>query len=80
MLLTLEIAEVGNPDSESDHASGPTASVAPLSDGGRWVSAIACLLGYFWMLWDKEMQTWHDKFATDVVVPVSSYPVASWPN
>src|SRR3954447_2669385 len=47
---------------------------------GRWVSAIACLLGYFWMLWDKERQTWHDKFATDVVVPVSSYPVASWPN
>jgi uncharacterized RDD family membrane protein YckC len=47
---------------------------------GRWVSAIACLLGYFWMLWDKEKQTWHDKFATDVVVPVSSYPVASWPN
>ena len=47
---------------------------------GRWVSAIACLLGYLWMLWDKEKQTWHDKFANDVVVPVSSYPVASWPN
>ena len=47
---------------------------------GRWVSAIACLLGYFWMLWDKEKQTWHDKFATDVVVPVASYPVSSWPN
>src|SRR5437867_134169 len=29
---------------------------------GRYVSAIACLLGYFWMLWDKEKQTWHDKF------------------
>jgi uncharacterized RDD family membrane protein YckC len=47
---------------------------------GRIVSLIACLLGYFWMLWDKERQTWHDKFANDVVVPVSSYPVASWPN
>ena len=21
-------------------------------------------LGYFWMIWDKEKQTWHDKFAT----------------
>ena len=41
---------------------------------GRWVSAIPCLLGYFWMLWDKEKQTWHDKFATDVVVPVDAYP------
>jgi uncharacterized RDD family membrane protein YckC len=47
---------------------------------GRIVSIIACFLGYLWMLWDKEKQTWHDKFASDVVVPVSSYPVASWPN
>ncbi len=47
---------------------------------GRIVSAIPCLLGFFWMIWDKEKQTWHDKFATDVVVPVSSYPVSSWPN
>jgi hypothetical protein len=42
--------------------------------------AIACLLGYFWMLWDKEKQTWHDKFANDVVVPESAYPVQSWPG
>jgi uncharacterized RDD family membrane protein YckC len=47
---------------------------------GRYISLIACLLGYFWMLWDKERQTWHDKLASDVVVPVSSYPVSSWPN
>jgi len=46
----------------------------------RILSTIPCLLGYFWMLWDKERQTWHDKLATDVVVPVESYPVASWPN
>ena len=46
----------------------------------RILSAIPCLLGFFWMLWDKEKQTWHDKLATDVVVPVDSYPVASWPN
>jgi uncharacterized RDD family membrane protein YckC len=47
---------------------------------GRIISAIPCFLGFFWMLWDKERQTWHDKFATDVVVPVEQYPVASWPN
>jgi uncharacterized RDD family membrane protein YckC len=47
---------------------------------GRIVSTIPCFLGYFWMLWDKERQCWHDKFATDVVVPVSSYPVGRWPN
>jgi uncharacterized RDD family membrane protein YckC len=44
---------------------------------GRLVSSIPCLLGYLWMLWDKEKQTWHDKFATSVVVPESHYPVAT---
>ena len=47
---------------------------------GRIVSSIPCLLGYFWMLWDKEKQTWHDKIATTVVVPVEHYPVANWPG
>lgn len=39
---------------------------------GRIVSTIPLLLGYLWMLWDKEKQTWHDKFAGSVVVPESS--------
>jgi uncharacterized RDD family membrane protein YckC len=47
---------------------------------GRYVSAFALLLGYLWMLWDKEKQTWHDKFASSVVVPASSYPVEKWPG
>ena len=40
----------------------------------RWfvslISAAVILLGYLWMLWDKEKQCWHDKAANDVVVPV----------
>jgi uncharacterized RDD family membrane protein YckC len=47
---------------------------------GRILSGIACLLGYLWMLWDKEKQTWHDKIATSVVVPESAYPVSKWPG
>ena len=47
---------------------------------GKIVSGIACALGYLWMLWDPEKQTWHDKFADSVVVPVSSYPVSEWPG
>jgi uncharacterized RDD family membrane protein YckC len=35
----------------------------------RFASGIVCGLGYFWMLWDPEKQTWHDKIATTVVVP-----------
>jgi uncharacterized RDD family membrane protein YckC len=32
-------------------------------------------LGYLWMLWDKEKQTWHDKASRSVVVPLSAYPL-----
>jgi uncharacterized RDD family membrane protein YckC len=46
----------------------------------RILSTIPLLLGYFWMLWDAEKQTWHDKIAGSVVVPVSSYPVERWPG
>jgi uncharacterized RDD family membrane protein YckC len=41
----------------------------------RVLSWLAFGLGYLWMLWDREKQTWHDKAAGSVVVPVSSYPV-----
>lgn len=42
---------------------------------GRIVSAVVIFIGYLWMLWDREKQCWHDKFAGDVVVPVSAYPL-----
>lgn len=35
---------------------------------GRLASALPLFLGFLWMLWDKERQTWHDKFAQSVVV------------
>jgi uncharacterized RDD family membrane protein YckC len=38
---------------------------------GRYLSAIPIFLGYFWMLWDPQKQTWHDKIANSVVVPVA---------
>ena len=47
---------------------------------GKIISAIPCALGYFWMLWDPNKQTWHDKMASSVVVPTSAYPVAAWPG
>lgn len=46
----------------------------------RILSALPCLLGFLWMLWDAEKQTWHDKLATAVVVPTSAYPVTAWPG
>ena len=41
----------------------------------RYISGLVLLLGYLWMLWDRENQTWHDKAAGSVVVPVDAYPV-----
>jgi uncharacterized RDD family membrane protein YckC len=38
-------------------------------------SGLILVLGYLWMLWDREKQTWHDKAAQSVVVPVDAYPV-----
>jgi uncharacterized RDD family membrane protein YckC len=46
----------------------------------RILSALPLGLGYLWMLWDKEKQTWHDKLSTSVVAPVSAYPVDEWPG
>jgi uncharacterized RDD family membrane protein YckC len=52
---------------------------AALRTVGRFVSQLLCYLGYLWMLWDREKQTWHDKIATSVVVPTQYYPVDRWP-
>jgi uncharacterized RDD family membrane protein YckC len=41
----------------------------------RIISGLACLLGYLWMLWDRDQMTWHDKLSQTVVVPTSAYPV-----
>lgn len=35
---------------------------------GKFISTIVLFLGFFWMLWDPQKQTWHDKLAKSVVV------------
>jgi uncharacterized RDD family membrane protein YckC len=44
------------------------------------LSGLALLLGYLWMLWDPERQTWHDKASGTFVVPVTDFPVERWPG
>jgi uncharacterized RDD family membrane protein YckC len=48
---------------------------APIGMGrsvGRYfahiLSSFVCYLGYLWMLWDKDRQTWHDKLVQSVVI------------
>jgi uncharacterized RDD family membrane protein YckC len=38
---------------------------------GRYVSFPPFMLGYLWMLWDRDHQTWHDKLADTVVIPAT---------
>ncbi len=35
---------------------------------GFTISRVVLALGYLWMLWDDERQTWHDKIADTIVV------------
>ena len=41
---------------------------------GKYLSGLALGLGFLWMLWDGERQTWEDKLAYTVVVPADAYP------
>ena len=45
--------------------AGRSAATSP-----RILSGSICYLGYFWMLWDPQKQTWHDKIVNSVVVKV----------
>jgi uncharacterized RDD family membrane protein YckC len=38
------------------------------------LSALACFLGFFWMLWEPRKRTWHDIVANSLVVKASAYP------
>jgi len=46
-------------------------------DLARILSAIPFYLGYLWMLWSRERQTWHDTLSRAVVVPIAAYPLPS---
>ncbi len=35
---------------------------------GKFISGLFLGLGYFWAIWDKDNQAWHDKIAGTVVV------------
>lgn len=39
---------------------------------GKFVSMVVFGLGYFWAIWDKEKQTWHDKIVMTCVVSLNS--------
>jgi len=36
----------------------------------HYLSSFLCYLGFLWMLWDSEKQTWHDKICDTIVIKV----------
>lgn len=44
---------------------------------GKFLSGLSLGLGYFWVLWDRDAQAWHDKVAGTVVVFAPASP-ESW--
>ena len=35
---------------------------------GKFVSGLILSLGYLWLLWDPDRQTWHDKIVSTVIM------------
>lgn len=42
--------------------------------GSKALSALVLYLGYLWMLWDSDRQTWHDKASSTYVVALEGAP------
>jgi uncharacterized RDD family membrane protein YckC len=47
-----------------------TFSVALIRTLAAFLSGVPCFLGFFWLGWDKEKQSWHDKIAGTTIVKV----------
>ncbi len=51
---------------------------------GKFVSQLFFCLGFFWAIWDRDSQAWHDKLAGTVMIRRDqiisrNYPSAKWP-
>ena len=60
--------QINAPDNDAATAQPIGAGRAIGRYFAMFLSAILCYLGYLWMLWDPQKQTWHDKIASSVVV------------
>jgi uncharacterized RDD family membrane protein YckC len=40
-----------------------------------WISAIPLFLGFFWVIWDPNRQSWHDKIAGTQVMYLPKKPI-----
>jgi uncharacterized RDD family membrane protein YckC len=72
-LLNIRVVDLGNTQSIGFVRAAMRNVVA-------YFVSVVFLLGYLWMLWDEERQTWHDKVASSIVVPTEAFPVDKWPG
>jgi len=54
----------------STDGSPLTIGKSALRSFGYWISALFLYVGFLWMLWDQDSQTWHDKMAGTYVIRV----------
>jgi len=47
----------------------PSVKQLVIRNFGYYLSLLPLGLGYFWVIWDKKKQGWHDKLANTVVIP-----------
>ncbi len=58
----------------SEDGSRATPRQVVIRNVAKIASAGACGLGFWWVLWDKKGQAWHDKLARTMVVSVGREP------
>lgn len=58
----------------TDDDSKLTYPIAFIRYIGTFISAAPFGLGYFWVIWDKRKQAWHDKIAKTIVVETGNKP------
>ena len=63
MVMKIKVIKKDTPTAEIGYGGAFVREVV-----GKLISGIVLGLGYFWILWDKDKQGWHDKFASTVVV------------
>ena len=65
MALGIKVIKLGAVDGHVGYTSAFLREII-----GKTISALVFGLGYLWMLWDPQKQTWHDKISHTIVIKI----------
>ena len=63
MALGIKVVNLNNTQTHPDYVHAFLREIV-----GKLISAAVLLLGYIWVIFDKNKQAWHDKIAGTVVI------------